>query len=194
MATADEEAGTHSETEGADAGAANAPDGTVGRNQEGRPLQEARARPRSAGRDRSLLSKRRSRTRRPTIAVPGFRPGHVPAKLVEKRFRSELAAKVKQRVLLESMEQLSDEPGPRSDQRTRSRRRCDRAAGAGGFRIRVRRRSAARVRSPQLRRPDDSAARPQDHRSGRRPPRREFPLAIRAACSPRGIGRSRVTW
>lgn len=42
-----------------------------------------------------------------TVAVPGFRPGHVPPKLVEKRFRSELAAKVKQRVLLESMEQLS---------------------------------------------------------------------------------------
>ena len=41
------------------------------------------------------------------VAVPGFRPGHVPIKLVEKRFRSELAAKVKQRVLLESMEQLS---------------------------------------------------------------------------------------
>jgi trigger factor len=39
--------------------------------------------------------------------VPGFRPGHVPAKLVEKRLRSELAAKVKQRVLFESMEQLS---------------------------------------------------------------------------------------
>jgi trigger factor len=39
--------------------------------------------------------------------VPGFRPGHVPAKLVEKRLRSELSAKVKQRVLFESMEQLS---------------------------------------------------------------------------------------
>jgi trigger factor len=39
--------------------------------------------------------------------VPGFRPGHVPAKLVEKRLKSELANKVKQRVLFESMEQLS---------------------------------------------------------------------------------------
>src|SRR5579863_4517644 len=42
-----------------------------------------------------------------TTAIPGFRVGHVPSKLVEKRFRSELAAKIKQRVLVESMEQLS---------------------------------------------------------------------------------------
>jgi trigger factor len=41
-------------------------------------------------------------------AIPGFRPGHVPQKLVEKRFRTELANDVKQRVLVESMEQLSD--------------------------------------------------------------------------------------
>jgi trigger factor len=41
-------------------------------------------------------------------AIPGFRPGHVPQKLVEKRFRSELASDVKQRVLVESMEQLSE--------------------------------------------------------------------------------------
>jgi len=42
-----------------------------------------------------------------TAVIPGFRAGHVPTKLVEKRMRSELAAKVKQRVLFESMEQLS---------------------------------------------------------------------------------------
>ncbi len=41
-------------------------------------------------------------------AIPGFRPGHVPQKLVEKRFRTELASDVKQRVLVESMEQLSE--------------------------------------------------------------------------------------
>ncbi len=41
-------------------------------------------------------------------AIPGFRPGHVPQKLVEKRFRTELASNVKQRVLVESMEQLSE--------------------------------------------------------------------------------------
>jgi trigger factor len=41
-------------------------------------------------------------------AIPGFRPGHVPQKLVEKRFRTELANDVKQRVLVESMEQLSE--------------------------------------------------------------------------------------
>ncbi len=41
-------------------------------------------------------------------AIPGFRPGHVPQKLVEKRFRTELSSDVKQRVLVESMEQLSE--------------------------------------------------------------------------------------
>ncbi len=43
-----------------------------------------------------------------TTAVPGFRVGHVPAKLVEKRFRTELGAQVKQRILFDSMEQLSE--------------------------------------------------------------------------------------
>lgn len=43
-----------------------------------------------------------------TTAIPGFRAGHVPTKLVEKRFRTELATQVKQRVLFESMEQLSE--------------------------------------------------------------------------------------
>ena len=41
--------------------------------------------------------------------VPGFRVGHVPKKLVEKRFRKELAAQVKQKVLVQSLEQVSDE-------------------------------------------------------------------------------------
>jgi trigger factor len=42
-----------------------------------------------------------------STAIPGFRVGHVPTKLVEKRFKSELADQVKQKVLYESMEQLS---------------------------------------------------------------------------------------
>ncbi|MCA9052490.1 MAG: trigger factor [Planctomycetaceae bacterium] len=40
--------------------------------------------------------------------VPGFRPGHVPTALIRKRFKSELADKVKQRVLMASLEQLAD--------------------------------------------------------------------------------------
>ena len=41
--------------------------------------------------------------------VPGFRKGHVPKKLVERRFKSEIASDVKQKILVGSLEQLSDE-------------------------------------------------------------------------------------
>jgi trigger factor len=40
--------------------------------------------------------------------VPGFRVGHVPRKLVEKRLRKELDDTVKRRLLLDSLEQLSE--------------------------------------------------------------------------------------
>lgn len=40
--------------------------------------------------------------------VPGFRVGHVPQKLIEKRFRDELQDTVKRRLLMDSLEQLSD--------------------------------------------------------------------------------------
>lgn len=40
--------------------------------------------------------------------VPGFRVGHVPASLVSKRFKSELAEQAKQRVLMASLEQLGE--------------------------------------------------------------------------------------
>ncbi len=41
--------------------------------------------------------------------VPGFRVGKVPRALLEKRFKSEIAGDIKQKVLLASLEQLSDE-------------------------------------------------------------------------------------
>lgn len=44
-----------------------------------------------------------------TAAVPGFRVGHVPLKLVERRFKKELSDQVRQRVLIGSLEQLSEE-------------------------------------------------------------------------------------
>ncbi|MFQ5732885.1 MAG: trigger factor family protein, partial [Planctomycetaceae bacterium] len=44
-----------------------------------------------------------------TAEVPGFRVGHVPKRLIEKRFRKELAAQVKQKVLVQSLEQVSDD-------------------------------------------------------------------------------------
>lgn len=44
-----------------------------------------------------------------SAAVPGFRPGRVPKALVQKRFRTELKDQVKQRLLVESLEQLAEE-------------------------------------------------------------------------------------
>ncbi len=44
-----------------------------------------------------------------SAAVPGFRVGHVPLKLIERRFKKELSDQVRQRVLLESLEQLSED-------------------------------------------------------------------------------------
>lgn len=41
--------------------------------------------------------------------VPGFRVGHAPHKLIEKKFRKELLGEVKQKVLLASLEQVSEE-------------------------------------------------------------------------------------
>lgn len=40
--------------------------------------------------------------------VPGFRPGHVPAALIRKRFKTELSEKVKQDVLMRSLQQLAE--------------------------------------------------------------------------------------
>lgn len=44
-----------------------------------------------------------------TAAVPGFRPGKVPKALVQKRFRDELKDKVKQQLLVESLEQVAED-------------------------------------------------------------------------------------
>lgn len=44
-----------------------------------------------------------------TAAVPGFRPGHVPRKLLERRFKKEIDNQVRQRVLLSSLEQMAED-------------------------------------------------------------------------------------
>lgn len=44
-----------------------------------------------------------------TVAVPGFRKGRVPATLAQKRFKTEILNSVRQRVLMQSLEQLADE-------------------------------------------------------------------------------------
>jgi len=43
----------------------------------------------------------------PSAAVPGFRPGHAPRKLVEHRYRKEVLEKVKNSLLADSMTQIS---------------------------------------------------------------------------------------
>src|SRR5262245_23094777 len=45
----------------------------------------------------------------PTAAVPGFRIGRAPRKVVEHRFRDEVAEQVKSALLLDSLEQISNE-------------------------------------------------------------------------------------
>jgi trigger factor len=44
-----------------------------------------------------------------SAAVPGFRVGRVPVQLIERRFKKELSDQVRQRILLESLEQLSED-------------------------------------------------------------------------------------
>lgn len=106
MATADEEAGTGGEAEAEDTSA-------------DKPRMELSVEIKKAGPCKKHVHVRVPRAEidrfyqdtvkaeASSAVVPGFRPGHVPTKLVEKRLRGELAAKVKQRVLFESMEQLS---------------------------------------------------------------------------------------
>jgi trigger factor len=45
----------------------------------------------------------------PTAAVPGFRVGRAPRKIVENRFRDEVSEQVKSSLLLDSLEQISSE-------------------------------------------------------------------------------------
>jgi len=45
----------------------------------------------------------------PTAQVPGFRPGHAPRKLVEKRFRGDVDDQVKGSLVMDAMTQVSDQ-------------------------------------------------------------------------------------
>ena len=45
----------------------------------------------------------------PEAHVPGFRPGHAPRKLVENRFRKEVAGRVKGNLLMDSLAQIHDD-------------------------------------------------------------------------------------
>jgi trigger factor len=41
--------------------------------------------------------------------VPGFRPGHAPRRLIEKKYRKEVADQVKRKLLMQSLEQVGEE-------------------------------------------------------------------------------------
>jgi trigger factor len=45
----------------------------------------------------------------PKAQVPGFRPGHAPRKLIEKRFRQDVGERVKSELLVASLEQIHEE-------------------------------------------------------------------------------------
>ena len=45
----------------------------------------------------------------PAAQVPGFRPGHAPRKLVEHRFRKDVAQRVKSSLLMDSLTQIHDD-------------------------------------------------------------------------------------
>jgi len=45
----------------------------------------------------------------PTAQVPGFRPGHTPRRLIEKRFRKDVSDRVKSNLLMDSLEQVSQQ-------------------------------------------------------------------------------------
>ena len=44
-----------------------------------------------------------------TAVVPGFRAGHVPAALIQRRFKKEIGSQVRQQVLLASLEQMAED-------------------------------------------------------------------------------------
>lgn len=44
-----------------------------------------------------------------SATVPGFRVGHVPEQLIRRRFKKELSDQVKQKVLMQSLEQISED-------------------------------------------------------------------------------------
>ena len=44
-----------------------------------------------------------------TAVVPGFRPGHVPKGLIQKRFRDDLKSKVREQLLVASLEQVAED-------------------------------------------------------------------------------------
>ena len=77
------------------------------------------------------------------VALPGFRKGHAPRKLLEKRFATQLAAEVKEKLVQSALDRLVEENRV-APQRDRSRDAGPRARD--DIRVRVRGRHEARVR------------------------------------------------
>ena len=78
--------------------------------------------------------------------VPGFRPGRAPRRLVEKRFRKQVAEQVKSALLMAALEQIRRGLQAQPDHPAQARRRGDRAARRRPDDVRDGRRGSARVR------------------------------------------------
>ena len=62
--------------------------------------------------------------------VPGFRPGHAPRQLIEKRFRKQVAGQVKSTLLMACLEQLDEEHKLNPISQPELARAAEAAAGA----------------------------------------------------------------
>ena len=120
-------------------------------------LRAARHGDDSARRHRALFDKEFSELMA-TADVPGFRAGRAPRKLVETRFRKDVADQVKGSLLMDSLTQVTEDAEAVGDQRAGFRSRGGRAARRRADDVRVRHRGAARVRAAQVEGAEDREA------------------------------------
>ena len=104
----------------------------------------------------------------PTAAVPGFRAGRAPRKLVEHRFRKDVADQVKGSLLMDSLSQMTDEQKLAAISEPDFDPHGGRAARRRAADLRIRYRSAAGIRLAEMEGLDDRAPRAPDHRQRHR--------------------------
>ena len=95
---------------------------------------------------------------------PGFRAGRAPRKLVETRFRKDVADQVKGALLMDSLTQVTEDEKLLGDQRAGFRSDGGRDARRRADDVRVRPRSSARVRPAGVEGPEDREAGARVHR------------------------------
>jgi trigger factor len=89
-----------------------------------------------------------------TAAVPGFRPGRAPRKLIETRFKKDVRDQVKGSLLMDSMTQITEDENF-SAIRARLRSSGGRDSRRRAHDLRVRHRGAARVRCAGMERSEN---------------------------------------